>query len=187
MVLGEWGLLPHPKIIFVLLRLLKQVHFLFIFHNQHCINFSMIYHIWVDWFLILIIDFCFRTSGSIVKLLDVVCPPERRRVIKVCLKFEWPNREKKNHKKILFVFLLYDSRFFSQSIINAVKFICFILYTCLQVSLSFGSDFYFSTETTKWWFLRHSKRIFLKTQHSCSLLDWKGGMGTSGWVRFALD
>ena len=92
MVLGEWGLLPHPKIIFVLLR--RQVHFLFIFHNQQCLNFSMIYNIWVDWFLILIIDFCFRTSGSIVKLLDVVCPPERRRVIKVCLNFEWPNREK---------------------------------------------------------------------------------------------
>lgn len=99
MVLGEWGLLPHPKIIFVLLRLLRQVHFLFIFHNQQCINFSMIYNIWVDWFLILIIDFCFRTSGSIVKLLDVVCPPERRRVVKVCLNFEWPNREKKSIKK----------------------------------------------------------------------------------------
>ena len=126
MVLGEWGLVPHPKIIFVLLRLLRQVHFLL---------FSMIYNIWVDWFLILIIDFCFRTSGSIVKLLDVVCPPERRRVIKVCLNFECPNREKKIHKKILFVFLLYDSCFFSQSIINAVNFICCILYTCLQVSL----------------------------------------------------
>lgn len=60
------------------------------------------YNIWVDWFLILILNNTFlfyRTSGSIVKLLDVVCPPERRRVIKVGLNFEWPNRE----NKILFV------------------------------------------------------------------------------------